>query len=234
MFDDVDLDHVADEATRAAFSNQGQICLCGSRLLVHETIYEPFVERLLQRTRALRPADPLEPVTRQGSLISSEHRDKVLKNIAAARSAGGVVRCGGEPPDDLAPRVREGAFLLPTVITDLDDSCPLHHEEIFGPLLTVQSFDNEARALELANGTPYGLAASVWTRDGERAHRVADALHCGTVWINCWMLRDLRVPFGGMKSSGVGREGGREALEFFTEAKNVCLKLDDSIPPEPL
>jgi len=234
VFDDVDIDRVAAEATRAAFSNQGQICLCGSRLLLHEAIYEPFVDRLVEHAKRLRCGDPLEDGTTQGALISADHLRKVQGFIETAQEAGGVIRCGGKPPEDLPPRVRDGAFLEPTVITGLPDDCRVLHEEIFGPVLTVQSFRDESRALALANGTPYGLAASVWTRDLDRAHRVADALHSGTVWVNCWMLRDLRVPFGGMKSSGVGREGGREALEFFTEPKNVCLKLDDSIPPEPL
>jgi aminomuconate-semialdehyde/2-hydroxymuconate-6-semialdehyde dehydrogenase len=227
VFADADLGQALDHAVRAAFSNQGQICLCGSRLIVEKSIFQDFAAALVRRARDLKLGDPLEPTTQQGALTSRAHLEKVDSYVRAARDLGGLVLIGGDPvpPDDLPQRCRRGFFYPPTVITNLDPSCRVEQEEIFGPVVTVQPFETEEQALALANGTCYGLAATLWTRDLSRAHRLASALEAGIVWVNCWMLRDLRTPFGGVKQSGVGREGGLEALRFFTEPKNVCVRV---------
>ena len=227
LFADADLDAAVPGIVRSAFTNQGQICLCGSRVLVEAAVYERFLECFVARTRRLVVGDPLEPDTDIGAVVSAAHRAKIESYIALARSEGGQVLCGGGRPAGLPERCRDGFFLEPTVITGLPMGCRVNQEEIFGPVVTVTPFRDEAEAVALANESPYGLAASVWIRDLTRAHRVAEQIECGTVWVNCWLLRDLRVPFGGMKQSGVGREGGEEALEFFTESKNVCVSMQD-------
>jgi aminomuconate-semialdehyde/2-hydroxymuconate-6-semialdehyde dehydrogenase len=226
VFADADRDRAVAESVRAAFSNQGQICLCGSRLLVEEPLFDDFVDRFVAAARALRLGDPLEPGTEQGALVSRAHRDKVLSYIDLARKEGGQVLCGGGPAPAPNERCRDGFFVQPTVIAGLGPGCRVNQEEIFGPVVTIQPFRDEEEAVASANSTPYGLAASLWTSDLGRAHRLAERLEAGTVWVNCWMLRDLRVPFGGSRQSGVGREGGLEALRFFTEPKNVCLRLE--------
>ena len=227
VFADADFDDALATSVRAAFSNQGEICLCGSRLLVERPVYDRFVESFVERTRSLRVGDPMIDGTDLGALISAEHLAKVESYVELARAEGGTIACGGRrpPPESLGDRCRDGVFLEPTVVTGLDMNCRTNTEEIFGPLVTIMPFDDTDDAIEQANATQYGLSASVWTRDLDRAHHVAEKLQAGTVWVNCWLLRDLRVPFGGMKSSGLGREGGDEALRFFTEPKNVCIRI---------
>jgi len=224
IFADCDFDATLDTVVRSAFSNQGEICLCGSRIFIERPLYSRFRDAFVQRVSALRVGDPLDEKTDQGALVSEQHLEKVLGYVALAREEGGTVLCGGERVA-LNGRCREGWFMSPAVIEGLPFSCRTNQEEIFGPVATLMPFDDEEEVTSMANSTPYGLAASIWTSDLSRAHNMAARLHSGIVWINCWMLRDLRTPFGGMKQSGIGREGGWEALHFFTEAKNICVKL---------
>jgi aminomuconate-semialdehyde/2-hydroxymuconate-6-semialdehyde dehydrogenase len=223
VFEDADFEAALAGAVRAGFQNQGQICLCGSRVLVQRGIYGQFRDAFVDRVRALRVGDPLEAGTEQGSLVSQAHRAKVAAAVERARAEGGRVLCGGRAPDAAAlpERVRGGAYWLPTVIEGLPMGCATNQEEIFGPVVTIQPFDGEGEAVALANQSTFGLAANVWTGSQARGMAVAEQLEFGIVWINAWLLRDLRVPFGGVKRSGVGREGGDEALRFFTEPKSV-------------
>ena len=227
VFGDVDLDRVVPEAVRAAFSNQGQICLSGSRFFVEESIYPRFLERFTAAVGRLKIGDPLDEDTEFGALVSAAHRDKVASYIDLAREEKADILLGGNVPSSLPERCRNGYFLSPTVITGVRRESRLMREEVFGPLVTVTPFRAAQEAVTLANGIDYGLAAVIWTRDLDRAHRVAAALDAGIVWVNCWLFRDLRTPFGGMKQSGIGREGGDEALRFFTETKNVCIRLSE-------
>lgn len=224
VFADADLEAAIAGAARAAFTNQGEICLCGSRILVERSVYEPFVTGLVARARALKVGDPRAEDTDLGALVSLAHRDKVEGYIQLAREEGGTIECGGRRPELPAP-FDQGAFLEPTVVTGLAPECRTATEEIFGPVVTVHPFDSEEEALAVANGVRYGLASSIWTSDLRRAHRMAARIQSGMVWINCWMMRDLRVPFGGMKESGVGREGGAWSLRFYSEERNVCVHL---------
>jgi aminomuconate-semialdehyde/2-hydroxymuconate-6-semialdehyde dehydrogenase len=219
IFADADLDDAIATSIRSSFWNQGEICLCGSRIFVERSIYGQFVERFVAATKKLRVGDPSDETTDVGALITEAHVAKVTGYIDLAKQEGGKVVTGGKRVD------RRGFFVEPTVITGLSCECRVLQEEVFGPVVTITPFDREDEAVAFANSTRYGLSATLWTRDLQRAHRVAAAIDSGTVWINCWLLRDLRVPFGGMKESGVGREGGFESLNFFTEMKNVCVKL---------
>ena len=224
VFSDCDFQKTVAGAVRAGFLNQGQVCLCGSRILVERSIHDRFVAALVANVRAMKLGSPSDPATELGALISLAHRDKVEGYLALAREEGGVIACGGARPLLLPPH-DTGAFLEPAVITGLSPRCRTATEEIFGPVVTVHAFDTEAEALSIANGVRYGLSASVWTNDLSRAHRIAARLETGMVWVNTWLLRDLRVPFGGIKESGVGREGGVHSLEFFSESRNICIKL---------
>jgi len=227
VFGDANLDRDLPAIVRSAFANQGEICLCGSRILVEASIYHSFLDRFAGAVSRLAIGDPLEPGTEFGALISEGHRAKVLGYLDLAREEGGRVVLGGGPvpPERLPPRCRSGYFVAPSIVTGLSMGCRTNQEEIFGPVVTVTPFHTEAEAVAMANDSNYGLAASLWTENLTRAHRVAEQVQCGTIWVNCWLLRDLRVPFGGMRQSGVGREGGDEAIRFFTEPKNVCIKL---------
>jgi len=227
VFADADLEAAVATTLRSSFANQGQICLCGSRILVERAVYRDFLGRLVEGTDALVSGDPLEPGTDQGALASAAHRDKVESYVALAVEEGGTVRCGGSRWAPPPGRLSNGFFYRPTVITGLGPDCRVNQEEIFGPVVTVAPFDSDAEAVALANGVDYGLSATLWTQNLTRAHSLADRIDAGTVWVNCWLLRDLRVPFGGMKASGVEREGGEEALRFFTEPKNVCVNLEN-------
>ena len=221
-------DHLDEEmlntTVRSSFSNQGQICLCGSRILVQESIVDEFKKRFIAKVQELKVGDPEDEASNLGALVSEAHMNKVLEHIRVAIDEGGRILHGGNRVE-MTGELQHGWYVEPTVIDGLDESCRTNQEEIFGPVVTIIPFIDEEDAIQKANSTIYGLASSIWTKDIKRAHRVAKKLHAGIVWVNCWMVRDLRTPFGGVKNSGVGREGGEEALRFFTEPKNVCIKL---------
>ena len=224
IFADCDWEKMMNNTIRSSFSNQGEICLCGSRILVEESVYERFRSEFVERVQQLKVGDPLEEQTKQGAIVSKMHYEKILRCIDTAKQEGGKILCGGHPvvPEG---RCANGYFIQPAVIEGLGPACQTNQEEIFGPVVTLQTFKTEQEALQLANASTYGLAATIWTQDISKANRMAARVESGIIWINCWLLRDLRTPFGGMKNSGVGREGGWEALRFFTEAKNVCVEL---------
>ncbi len=224
VFADADIERAVAGVARSSFLNGGQVCLCSERVYVERPIFERFVTALAAEARRLRPGPPEDDATTLGPLISAAHREKVLGYYAAARTAGAVVHAGGGVPDLPLPYCN-GYFVEPTVWTGLPEESACVMEEIFGPVCHVAPFDDEEEVIALANAGDYGLCAALWTNNLSRAHRVAQALEVGVVWINSWFLRDLRTPFGGMKLSGIGREGGRYSLDFYTEVKNVCVKL---------
>ncbi len=224
IFADCDWEKMMRTTLQSSFSNQGQICLCGSRILVQDSIYERFRDEFVARARKLNVGDPLDENSRQGAVVSQMHYDKVLSCIDLARQEGGTILLGGQPAT-LQGRCANGLFIQPTIIEGLGPNCRTNMEEIFGPVVTLQPFSTEEEALQLANTSDYGLSATIWTQDISRANRIAAQVQSGIIWVNCWLLRDLRTPFGGVKNSGVGREGGWDALRFFTEPKNVCVEL---------
>jgi aminomuconate-semialdehyde/2-hydroxymuconate-6-semialdehyde dehydrogenase len=223
IFADADLDKAIKTTVNSSFMNQGEICLCGSRVFVERSVYDHVKHALVQAVSEMKVGDPLDPNTRVGAIVSKPHYEKVLGYIALAKEEGASVLCGGMAlhPEGL----EEGYYIAPTILEGLSASARCNMEEIFGPVISIMPFDTEEEVLAMANATDYGLAATVWTEHLTRAHRVAGQLQMGIVWVNCWLLRDLRTPFGGVKSSGVGREGGWEAMRFFTEPKNVCIAL---------
>lgn len=225
VFADAQLDVAVEQSLRASFANQGQICLCGSRILVQAEIYDEFEKAFVEKAKAMAVGDPALDTTQVGALISQGHLEKVESYIELAKQEGGRVLAGGKRPR-LEGDAASGAFLEPTVIGGLSPTCRTATEEIFGPVVTLHKFETEEEAIEIANGVRYGLSASVWTSNLSRAHRVSAELDTGMVWVNTWLLRDLRVPFGGMKDSGVGREGGDNSLEFYSESRNICIRLD--------
>ncbi len=221
---DCDFEQAVKTSILSSFANQGEICLCGSRILVERSLFDKFVTEFVKRTKELKVGDPQNELTDLGALVSEAHLHKVLSYVNLAKEEGGKILTGGNPIK-LEGHLSSGYYMEPTVIVDLDEKCRTNQEEIFGPVVTIMPFETEAHAIELANSTPYGLSATIWTENLKRAHRVSHQVKSGIIWVNCWLHRDLRTPFGGMKQSGVGREGGWEALRFFTEAKNVCVKL---------
>ncbi len=225
IFADCDYDKMLTTTLRSSFANQGQICLCGSRIFVEESLYDKFKSDFVAKVSKMKVGNPQNPQTKMGAIVSKSHMEKILSYIQLAKEEGGKVLCGGEQVIPEEEALHGGFYIAPTVIEGLAYDCRTNQEEIFGPVVTITPFKTEDDALKMANSVDYGLSATVWTRDLSRAHRVANELQTGIAWINCWLVRDLRTPFGGTKSSGVGREGGFEALRFFTEAQNVCIEI---------
>lgn len=224
VFADCDYEKALQTNVRSSFTNQGEICLCSSRIFIEKSIYERFRDDFVQITKGLKIGDPLDASTQIGAIVSEQHMKKILSYIDLAQEEGGKILTGGRRII-VEGRCEKGYFIEPTVIEGLTFDCRTNQEEIFGPVVTLQPFDSEEEVLHYANSVEYGLSATVWTENLSRAHRIARQLESGIVWINSWLLRDLRTPFGGMKSSGLGREGGFEALKFFTEEKNVCVRI---------
>jgi aminomuconate-semialdehyde/2-hydroxymuconate-6-semialdehyde dehydrogenase len=224
IFADCDYDEMLKTTLNSSFSNQGEICLCGSRILVEQSIYDRFISDFVGKTKKMKVGPPTDGDTRVGAIVSELHYNKILSYIALAKEEGGTIEVGGQAPKMPEP-YHNGFFIEPTIITGLTHECRTNQEEIFGPVVTVQSFSSEEEALALANDSKYGLSATVWTENIHRAHRFSRKLESGIVWVNTWLKRDLRTPFGGIKQSGVGREGGMDALYFFTEVKNICIQI---------
>ena len=224
IFADADFDKAVSTAARAAFTNQGQVCLCGSRLFVEQEIYDKFKDALLAKTAQLKVGDPKDTSSNLGAVVSKEHMHKILDKIEEAKNLGGKILIGGKRVI-LDGELKDGYYIEPTIIEGLSSDCSINQEEIFGPVVSLIPFKTEEEVIKMANSTKYGLSASIFTENISKAHRVAANIDSGVVWINTWLLRDLRIPFGGMKHSGVGREGGFKSLEFFTESKNICVKI---------
>lgn len=228
IFADADYEKVLNTTVHSAFRNQGEICLCGSRIYVEEELYDRFLSDFVEKVKNLKVGDPLDESSNLGAIVSEAHYKKVLSYIDLAKEEGGRIECGGRAAEQLNDENKDGFFIEPTVITGLKPSCRVINEEIFGPVVTISSFKSDADVIKLANGTSYGLAANIWTKNLKRAHRLSAEIDSGIIWVNTWMNRDLRTAFGGMRHSGVGREGGRYSLEFFTKVKNVCIDLENS------
>ena len=225
IFADCDYDKMLAVTLKSSFSNQGQICLCGSRIFVEKPIYEKFKKDFIARTKALKVGNPFDSETNIGAMVSKAHLEKVMSYIELAKTEGGKVLTGGEriKPEGL----ENGYYLQPTIIEINDAYCRTNQEEIFGPVVTIMPFEAEEEVLEMANSVKYGLSSTVWTTNIDKAMRISKKLEAGIVWVNTWLNRDLRTPFGGVKASGMGREGGFDALEFFTEKKNVCIRYSE-------
>tara|TARA_Y100001968_G_C19434836_1_gene759064 strand:+ start:1056 stop:2498 length:1443 start_codon:yes stop_codon:yes gene_type:complete len=224
VFSDADFEKAVSFASRAAFTNQGQICLCGSRLFVQEKIYEKFKIALIEKSSKLTVGDPKDPNSNLGAVVSKDHMEKILNKIEEAKKLGGKILIGGDRKI-LSGELKDGYYINPTIIENLNYDCSVNQEEIFGPVVSIIPFRDEEDVIQMANSTKYGLSASIFTENISKAHRVAAKIDSGVIWINTWLLRDLRIPFGGMKHSGIGREGGFNSLEFFTEPKNICVKI---------
>ncbi len=223
IFSDCDFENAVNNSVKAAYMNQGEICLCGSRIYVHQSIYSKFKKAFVEKMKTLTVGNPLQDETKIGAIVSQQHFEKILSYIDLAKKEGGTLLFGGQSVQP--PNLEKGWYIQPTLFENLGENCRTNQEEIFGPVATLQSFETDEEAVRLANATRYGLSASIWTKDLGRAHRVAANVKAGILWINCWLVRDLRTPFGGMKQSGVGREGGWEAMRFFTEPKNICISI---------
>ena len=221
IFADCHFEKMFKTTLRSSFANQGQICLCGPRIYIQKPIYEEFKKHFVEAVAEMKVGDPMAADTKLGAVVSKAHYEKILSYIALAKEEGGTILCGGEALN--IPGKENGYYIAPTIIEGLSPECRTNQEEIFGPVVTIMPFDTEEEVLAYANGTDYGLSATLWTENLSRAHQMAEKLEAGIVWINTWLMRDLRTPFGGVKNSGVGREGGFEALRFFTEPKNVCV-----------
>ena len=222
IFADCNYETMLDTTVKSSFANQGQICLCGSRIFVEDVIYEKFKSDFVEKVKTLKVGHPSEASTQIGALVSEPHLKKVIEYIQIAKEEKGIILCGGQRVT--VKGYENGYYLEPTVIEVPHDECRVNQEEIFGPVVTIMPFSSEDDVLQMANKVKYGLSATLWTNDLKRTMRMSNQIQAGIVWVNTWMMRDLRTPFGGVKASGVGREGGFEALRFFTEAKNVCIK----------
>ena len=224
IFADCNLDNAVKTSLNSSFSNQGEICLCGSRIFIEKPLYEKFKTEFIAKARTMKAGNPADDANKLGAIVSKVHFEKILSYIELAKKEGGKILCGGNAVNP-GGEFSGGWYIEPTVIEGLPYDCRTNQEEIFGPVVTLTPFETEEEVLKYANSTPYGLSATIWTENLTRAHRMAEKVQSGIIWINCWLVRDLRTPFGGMKGSGVGREGGFEALRFFTEPKNICVKL---------
>jgi len=224
IFDDADLSQAVPTSVRSSFANQGEICLCGSRIFVQKGIYDKFIEQFIEQVKKIKVGDPKDASTTMGALISKEHLDKIKYYVDLAKEEGGQIAFGGSSPE-LEGELKHGYFYNPTIIVGLPPDCRVQQEEIFGPVVTITPFAEDEQVIEWANSVKYGLSATVWTENVRRAHKISHEIRAGTVWVNTWLKRDLRVPFGGVKQSGIGREGGEHSIDFYTEQKTICLAL---------